>query len=60
LPYKIDELSQDEDYDGCKKFGVEYCTKCGCCSYVCPTKRHLVQRISYAKDVIDGKGGERI
>ncbi len=60
LPYKLDELSQDEDYDGCKRFGVEYCTKCGCCSYVCPTKRYLVQRISYAKDVIEGKGGERI
>ena len=60
LPYKIDELSQAEDYDSCKKFGAEHCTKCGCCSYVCPTKRHLVQRIAYAKDVIEGKGGERL
>ena len=60
LPYRLDELSQNEDYDGCKKFGVEACTKCGCCAYVCPTRRHLVQRISYAKDVIDGKGGGRV
>lgn len=60
LPYKLDELSQNEDYEGCKKFGAEYCTKCGCCSYVCPTKRNLVQRIVYAKDVIEGKGGDRI
>ncbi len=60
LPYKLDELSQNEEYEACKKFGAEFCTKCGCCAYVCPTRRHLVQRISYAKDVIDGKGGGRV
>ena len=60
LPYRIDELSQSENYDECNKFGATECTKCGCCSYVCPAKRHLVQRIIYAKDVIEGRGGERI
>ena len=60
LPYKLDELSQNEEYAMAKKFGAEYCTKCGCCSFVCPAKRHLVQRIVYAKDVIEGRGGERL
>lgn len=31
------------------KYDVNNCMECGCCSYVCPAKRHLVQSIRYAK-----------
>lgn len=31
------------------KYCVNNCIECGCCSYVCPAKRHLVQSIRYAK-----------
>jgi electron transport complex protein RnfC len=30
-------------------YSVNDCIECGCCSYVCPASRHLVQSISYAK-----------
>ncbi len=56
LPYKIEELTKDEDFIGAKKFGAEYCTRCGACEYACPAKRRLVQRITYASQVIKDKG----
>ncbi len=56
LPYKIEELTKDEDFVGAKKFGAEYCTRCGACEYICPSKRKLVQRITYACQVIKDKG----
>ena len=28
---------------------VDLCMECGCCSYVCPAKRHLVQTNKLAK-----------
>lgn len=32
-----------------QKYRVNDCIECGCCSYVCPASRHLVQSIRYAK-----------
>lgn len=55
LPYKIDEFTLNMDFKNAKKFGAEFCTKCGCCEYVCPAKRRLVQRISFAKRKIEDK-----
>jgi electron transport complex protein RnfC len=31
------------------KYHVNDCIECGCCSYVCPASRHLVQSIRFAK-----------
>ena len=31
------------------QYGVNDCIECGCCSFVCPASRHLVQSIRYAK-----------
>jgi electron transport complex protein RnfC len=31
------------------QFGLFECFECGCCSYVCPAKRPLVQFIRLAK-----------
>ncbi len=33
-------------------FGVEQCYECGCCSYVCPSARPLVQFIQLAKGAL--------
>lgn len=56
MPYRIEEYAESEDYYMAKKYGATYCTKCGCCAYVCPAKRNLVQRIVFAKDTIKDKG----
>lgn len=31
------------------KYNVNDCIECGCCSFSCPAKRHIVQSIRYAK-----------
>ena len=35
--------------DDTLRYGVNDCIECGCCSFVCPASRHLVQSIRYAK-----------
>jgi electron transport complex protein RnfC len=34
-------------------FGVDDCYLCGCCAYVCPAKRPLVQFMTLAKNALD-------
>ncbi len=38
-----------EQWDKCKKENIFDCIECGCCSYSCPAKRHLVQSIRVGK-----------
>ena len=35
--------------ESCEKYNVTACIECGCCSYVCPSKRFLTQRIAASK-----------
>ena len=42
-----------------RRLGVKACINCGACSYVCPAKRYLSQRINFAKDYILGKKGKK-
>ncbi|HWT73758.1 MAG TPA: electron transport complex subunit RsxC [Mobilitalea sp.] len=45
MPFELAALSNRSDEDGfVKKDGME-CCGCGCCSYVCPSKRSLTQSI---------------
>lgn len=55
-PYQIDEHTINGDFNEAVKCGADKCTRCGACSYVCPSKRHLTQRIYYAKEIINSKG----
>ncbi|MBR1778891.1 MAG: electron transport complex subunit RsxC [Clostridia bacterium] len=34
------------------KFNIYSCVECGCCSFVCPAKRHLVHHIKLGKDLL--------
>ena len=38
-----------EDFEALQKAGVELCMECGCCSFVCPAKRPIVQNNKLAK-----------
>ena len=35
-----------------EKLKVDICMECGCCSYVCPAKRNIVQRNKMAKTML--------
>ena len=56
VPYEIDEHAINGDYNEAVKCGAEKCNRCGVCSYVCPSKRYLTQRIYYVKEIINNKG----
>ncbi len=52
MPSKIALYSEKGKYDLAEKVSALDCIECGCCSYVCPTRRPLVQLIKVAKKEI--------
>ena len=55
-PYEVEKAIMNSDYTNTVKYGALECTKCGCCSYICPAKRYLTQRIYVAKEIVIDKG----
>lgn len=51
-PMAISHAYKVGDVDTLKTLNVETCMLCGCCSYVCPANRPLVQRNKLAKDLL--------
>ena len=49
LPTSIDVMARNKDLDGLKRTNAMDCIECGCCTYVCPAKRYLVQSIRDGK-----------
>ena len=49
LPLTLNLHSLKGNIDELKLYNANDCVECGCCSYVCPSKRHLVQSIKLAK-----------
>ncbi len=52
MPNFILDFTLAEKLDLVEKYGVLDCIECGCCGFVCPTKRPFVQLIRYAKGKI--------
>lgn len=48
-PHEMSDAYKSEDCEKLEKLKVNLCMECGCCSYVCPAKRDLVQRNKMAK-----------
>ena len=44
-----------DDLAGAKRYGAMNCMECGCCTYVCPAKRPIIQSIRLAKKLIKQK-----
>ena len=42
----------NEMWDEAKEYGAMDCIECGCCTYICPSKRPLLQYIRVAKNQI--------
>lgn len=55
MPMFIDAYALTSDWELAKKYGANSCIECGCCTYVCPAKRPLVQSIKLAKKYIREK-----
>ena len=49
MPTAIDRLVQYERWEETKDCGILDCMECGSCSYICPAKRMLVERIKFGK-----------
>ncbi|MDE7395573.1 MAG: RnfABCDGE type electron transport complex subunit C, partial [Clostridiales bacterium] len=56
MPMYIDAYILKGDAAGAEKYGAMNCIECGCCVYVCPAKRTLLQSIRIAKRKIREKG----
>ncbi len=52
LPTTLDFLTKNTDTEGLVKHNIVDCIECGCCSYVCPSNRYLVQSIKAGKALI--------
>lgn len=55
VPSTLHHEALAENYEEFHKAHGIDCIECGCCSYICPAKRHLVQSIRTAKNIIRSK-----
>ncbi len=46
MPNKLATLAEHGDVEGFLKYDGMECCECGCCSFICPAKRHLTQIIA--------------
>lgn len=51
-PAAIAKAYKNEDFEKLVSLGLELCMECGCCSYVCPASRPLVQNNRLAKQAL--------
>ena len=58
-PYAIANYAERRLWDGCERFFALDCIECGCCSYVCPTRRPLLQLVRTGKGALMSKGVRR-
>lgn len=49
MPSMLSVLSEAGMYEECKQYNLFDCFECGSCSYVCPSKRPIVQFVRLAK-----------
>ena len=49
LPLRLEAFGMNEMWDEADEYGALDCIECGCCSYICPSKRPLLQYIRSAK-----------
>lgn len=61
MPLNINFHSLKGNIDELNKYHANDCIECGCCSFVCPSHRHLVQSLRLAKTQlrqVAAKGGK--
>lgn len=58
LPMRIEAVAMNKRWDDAAELGAEDCIDCGCCTYICPSKRHLLHWIRIAKGSIEAAAGD--
>ncbi|NLV38828.1 MAG: electron transporter RnfC, partial [Bacteroidales bacterium] len=48
-PYLLMSLSELSEWEAMEKECIMNCIECGCCSYVCPSNRPLLDRLRVGK-----------
>ena len=51
-PTAISKAYKENDAETLERLNIDICMECGCCSYVCPAKRNIVQRNKLAKALL--------
>ena len=51
-PAAIAKAYKDKDVEKLEKLGADICMLCGCCAFICPAKRPLVETNSLAKNML--------
>lgn len=54
-PLYIATAAEFENYDVALAYHINTCMECGCCSYICPSKRPLTELIRFGKREIRAK-----
>lgn len=55
MPAQLAALSSRADEEGFVKLGGLECCSCGCCSFICPARRHLTPAITQMKNNVLAK-----
>lgn len=55
LPMRIEKAFDKKKKDALKRLHPEYCIGCGSCTYVCPAKRELADKVRQAASFAAGK-----
>ena len=56
MPTKLEDAVAYKNVDALKEFSVMTCMECGCCSFVCPAGRKLVQSMRVGKTILRNAG----
>ena len=59
-PVELSNAADRGDVDALNHYNAMNCMECGCCSFTCPAKRHLVQNIRVGKALIQKAKREQI
>ena len=54
LPLEIERALKNKDAQSLKEHHVAACMECGCCAFVCPSNRRLVQYMREGKVIERG------
>lgn len=49
LPTAMATHVEFERWDDLRAYGATDCIECGCCTYICPSRRRIVERIKFGK-----------
>lgn len=55
MPRNLEMAYDAGDVEQLKELHLSLCINCGCCTYVCPAKRHLAQKHQLAKLLVKSK-----